>query len=308
MTTDLRTESKPAHAPGGTSLLSAHDFAWVDGLPGGVRADAAAVAAQLDGVGRLGVAYSGGVDSAVLLAVAVRTLGAERAPGLLAVSASLARDELRLARATADEIGAQLVEFETHEGDNPDYQRNDADRCFHCKDEMFTVIDGQLVGRLGLDAVAYGENADDAARPDRPGAQAATNHRVLRPLAVAGLTKARVRALARALGLSVADKPAAPCLASRIPHGQEVTPLKLKQIEEAEEVLRGLGFTDGRVRHHGDIARIEVPVAEIALFADDAVRAAALAGIRRAGFPHVSVDLAGIQSGAFTLQVIRARG
>ena len=311
-TTDLRSENTSARALADADVSSQRNDGrggrWVEGLSADVREDALRISAQLAGVGRVGIAYSGGVDSAVLLAVAVRTLGADRAPGLLAVSASLARDELRLARATAGEIGAQLVEFETHEGDNPDYQRNDVDRCFHCKDEMFTVIDGQLVGRLKLDAVAYGENADDAVRPDRPGAQAATNHQVLRPLAAAGLTKQRVRSLARALGLSVADKPAAPCLASRIPHGQEVTPTKLKQIERAEEVLRELGFTDGRVRHHGDIARIEVPVAEIARFADDTLRAAVLDGVRRAGFPHVGVDLAGIQSGAFTLQVIRTRG
>jgi uncharacterized protein len=143
------------------------------------------------------------------------------------------------------------------------------------------------------------------ARIDRPGARAATEHAVLRPLADAGLTKRRVRALAHALGLSVADKPAAPCLASRIPHGQEVTPAKLKQVEAGEEALRDLGFTDSRVRHHGDIARIEVPAAELALFADAERRDAVLARLRAAGFAYVTVDLAGLQSGAFTLQVLR---
>ena len=128
---------------------------------------------------------------------------------------------------------------------------------------------------------------------------------MLRPLAEAGLTKRRVRDLARALGLSVADKPAAPCLASRIPHGQEVTPAKLKQVEAGEEALREAGFTDARVRLHGDIARIEVPVAELALFADTDRRDAVLAALRSAGFPYVTVDLAGLQSGAFTLQVLR---
>lgn len=274
-------------------------------LPAAERADAEAVARLLPASGRLGVAYSGGVDSAVLLAVAVRALGPDGALGLLAVSDSLARDELRRARETAAEMGARLVEFETHEGDNPAYRANDVDRCFHCKDEMFSVIDERLVAELDLAAVAYGENADDAARIDRPGAQAATNHAVLRPLADAGLTKRRVRDLARALGLSVADKPAAPCLASRIPHGQEVTPAKLKQVEAGEEALREAGFTDARVRHHGDIARIEVPAAELALFADAGRRDAVLAALRSAGFPYVTVDLAGLQSGAFTLQVLR---
>lgn len=279
-----------------------------DGLSGQPLADALAVAAHLPGSGRLGIAYSGGVDSAVLLAVAVRALGPERALGLLAVSDSLARDEHNLARETAAEIGALVIEFETHEGDNPAYRANDVDRCFHCKDEMFTVIDTRLVAELDLAAVAYGENADDAARIDRPGAQAATNHAVLRPLAEAGLTKRRVRDLARALGLSVADKPAAPCLASRIPHGQEVTPEKLKQVEAGEEALREAGFGDARVRHHGDIARIEVPAAELALFADAERREAVLKALRAAGFPYVTVDLAGLQSGAFTLQVLTRRG
>ena len=274
-------------------------------LPDAERADAAVVAALIAGVGRLGVAYSGGVDSAVLLAVATRALGRENAVGLLAVSDSLASDEHALARTTAEQMGAQLVEFATHEGDNPAYRANDADRCFHCKDELFTRIADDIVVDHRLDAVAYGENADDAVRIDRPGARAATDHAVLRPLADAGLTKPRVRALARALGLAVADKPAAPCLASRIPHGQEVTPIKLRQVDEAESALRRHGFTDSRVRHHGDIARIEVPVAELARFADDGVRAAVLAEVRAAGFPYVTLDLAGIQSGAFTLQVLR---
>jgi len=155
-----------------------------------------------------------------------------------------------------------------------------------------------------LDAVAYGENADDAKRLDRPGAEAATRHRVLRPLAQAGITKARVRALAHDLGLSVADKPAAPCLASRIPHGEQVTPEKLRQVETAEQVLRDLGFSDSRVRHHGKIARIEVPLAEIGRFADDTVREQALRAIRASGFAYVTIDLAGMQSGAFTMQII----
>ncbi|MDO5535191.1 MAG: ATP-dependent sacrificial sulfur transferase LarE [Propionibacteriaceae bacterium] len=275
------------------------------GLAGEPLADALAVAAHLPSQGRVGIAFSGGVDSAVLLAVAVRARGRADAVGLLAVSDSLARAELAGARATAAEIGADLIEFATREGELPAYRANGVDRCFHCKDEMFTVIDTDLVERHGLAAVAYGENADDAARIDRPGAGAATAHAVLRPLATAGLSKPRVRNLARALGLSVADKPAAPCLASRIPHGQEVTPAKLKQVEAGEEALREAGFTDARVRHHGDIARIEVPADEIALFADPDRRTGVLARLREAGFGHVTVDLAGLQSGAFTLQVLR---
>lgn len=275
-----------------------------DDLSTATRADAEAVADALSDVKRLGVAYSGGVDSAVLLALSVRVLGRDRALGLLADSPSLARHELQIARSVAAQLGADVVEFATHEGDRPQYRANGADRCFYCKDELFTVISETLAEDLLLDAVAYGENADDAKRLDRPGAEAATRHRVLRPLAQAGITKARVRALAHDLGLSVADKPAAPCLASRIPHGEQVTPEKLRQVETAEQVLRDLGFSDSRVRHHGKIARIEVPLAEIGRFADDTVREQALRAIRASGFAYVTIDLAGMQSGAFTMQII----
>lgn len=268
-------------------------------------ADAESVAAGLAGVGRLGVAFSGGVDSAVLLAVALRALGPDAVVALLAVSPSLAADELVLARRVARDLGAQLVEFATHEGERPAYRANGADRCYHCKTELFERIDAELVAAHALDAVAYGENADDAVAPDRPGARAASEHRVLRPLADAGLTKRRVRALARELGLRVADKPAAPCLASRIPHGEEVTPAKLAQVAAAERALRTLGFSDSRVRHHGAIARLEVPLAELDRFVDDDVRREALRAIRAAGFAHVTVDLAGLQHGAFTLAAVR---
>ena len=207
------------------------------------RVDAEGVAAALAGVGRLGIAFSGGVDSAVLLAVALRALGPERVVALLAVSTSLAADEHVLARQVAADLHANLVEFATREGDRPEYRANGPDRCYHCKAELFERIDAEQVTAHRLDAVAYGENADDAVAPDRPGARAASEHAVLRPLASAGLTKARVRALARALGLRVADKPAAPCLASRIPHGDEVTPEKLAQVEAAERALRCLLYT-----------------------------------------------------------------
>lgn len=263
------------------------------------------VAAHLpapESAGRLGVAYSGGVDSATLLAVAVRRLGAERVVALLGVSASLASTERDLAHRVAADIGARVVEVQTHEQDNPAYAANGPDRCFHCKDELFNRIDDALVAELGLTAVAYGENADDARRPDRPGARAATEHRVLRPLADAGLTKQDVRRLARAYGLAVADKPAAPCLASRVPHHEPVTPEKLRQVEQAEAAIRGLGFSDCRVRHHGAVARLEVPAAELATVVER--RDDVLAAVRAAGFRFVALDLAGIQSGAFTLPLV----
>ncbi|GMA33393.1 ATP-dependent sacrificial sulfur transferase LarE [Litorihabitans aurantiacus] len=270
-------------------------------------ATATATAAHaLAGHAPLGVAFSGGVDSATLLALAVRTLGADAVVAVLGVSSSLATDERTRAHETAASIGARLVEVQTHEGSSAAYRANGPDRCFHCKDELFTRISDDLVAELGLAAVAYGENADDARRPDRPGSRAATQHRVLRPLAEAGMTKAMVRELARALEVPVADKPAAPCLASRIPHFSEVTPEKLAQVDAAETALRRLGFTDSRVRHHGDVARIELPTAELTTAVER--REEVDAAVRAAGFRFAALDLRGIQSGAFTLPLVSVRG
>ena len=273
-------------------------------LTGQAAALAERVTQALGAPERLGVAFSGGVDSSVLLALAARALGPDRTLAILGVSPSLAGDERTAAHDVAAAIGVPLVELETHEGDNPLYRANGPDRCFHCKDELFARISDDVAERHRLTAVAYGENADDARRPDRPGAQAATNHQVLRPLADAGLSKADVRMVARALGLASADKPAAPCLASRIPHFEEVTPAKLRQVDRAESAVRGLGFTDARVRHHGEIARLELPVADLPRAVSPEVRDALLAAVKSAGFRFVSLDLAGIQSGAFTLPLV----
>lgn len=262
------------------------------------------VADDLAGVRRLGVAFSGGVDSSVLLALAVRVLGADQVVAVLGVSPSLAASERRAAHVVADQIGAEVVEIETAEGDRAAYRANGPDRCFHCKDELFATIDAGVARSLDLDAIAYGENADDVRRPDRPGARAATEHDVRRPLAAAGLTKADVRAIARELGLDVADKPASPCLASRIPHFEEVTPEKLAQIDRAEEALRDLGLGDLRVRHHGDIARLELTLDDLTRIAVDPLRSQVLGAVRGAGFRYVTLDLAGMQSGAFTLPLV----
>ncbi len=266
----------------------------------------AAIAASLDGVGRLGVAYSGGVDSAVVLAAAVRILGADRVVPILGRSASLATREREQAHAVAAVIGVAVVEVDTYEMDNEAYRANGPDRCFHCKDELFTRISDEVVDAHALDAVAYGENADDARRPDRPGAQAATNHRVLRPLADAGLAKAEVRALARAWSLPCADKPAAPCLASRIPHFLEVTPHKLGQVDRAEAALHALGLQELRVRHHGDLARVELGPLDLTAIETPGLRARVEAAVRAVGFDEVVIDPAGLQSGAFTLTALRA--
>ncbi len=274
----------------------------VPGLTGQAAEAVATVARALAGHRPLGVAYSGGVDSATLLALAVHTLGADDVVAVLGISPSLATDERTAAHETARVIGARVVEIETHEADSPAYRANGPDRCFHCKDELFTRISDELVAELGLAAVAYGENADDAKRPDRPGSQAATNHRVLRPLAEAGMSKAMVREVARALRLPVADKPAAPCLPSRIPHFEEVTPEKLRQVDRAEAGLRRLGFTDSRVRHHGDVARIELLPAELGTAVERREEVDRV--VRDAGFRFAALDLRGIQSGAFTLPLV----
>ncbi|MEO9151782.1 MAG: ATP-dependent sacrificial sulfur transferase LarE [Lapillicoccus sp.] len=265
----------------------------------------AQVAALLEPVTRLGVAFSGGVDSSLLLALAVRAVGPTRVVAVLGVSPSLAEDERRIAHDVARVIGAPLVEVSTHEGENPAYRANGPDRCFHCKDELFTRISDEVVTRHGLTAIAYGENADDARRPDRPGARAATDHAVLRPLADLGLTKADVRLLARELGLPNADKPAAPCLASRIPHFSEVDPTKLGQIESAERGLRALGLGDLRVRHHGEVARLELAADDLERAVQPDLRDRVVAAVRDAGFTFVALDLAGIQSGAFTLPLVQ---
>jgi uncharacterized protein len=255
---------------------------------------------------RIGVAYSGGVDSATLLALAVRALGAPNVLAILGVSPSLAADERTQAHEVAAFIGASVLEVRTHEGDSATYRRNGPDRCFHCKDELFTRIDDEVVQQHRLDAIGYGENADDSHRPDRPGSRAATQHLVLRPLADAGLDKAAIRRVASALSLPCADKPAAPCLASRIPHFEEVTPEKLAQVESAEAGLRALGFTDCRVRHHGDVARLELASDDLARATSPELREAVRSAVTAAGFRFVAVDLAGIQSGAFTLPLVAA--
>lgn len=264
----------------------------------------ALVSAELQGLGRLGVAFSGGVDSSVLLALAARVLGPSHVVALLGVSPSLAAAERRGAHRVAEQLGVRVIEVETHEGDRTAYRANGPDRCYHCKDELFATIHAGVASAHGLEAIAYGENADDVRRPDRPGARAATEHAVRRPLAAAGLSKADVRAIAHELGLDVADKPASPCLASRIPHFAEVTPEKLAQIDQAEEALRDLGLGDLRVRHHGDIARLELTAEQLPAIASDPLRSEVLRAVRAAGFRYVTLDLAGLQSGAFTLPLV----
>jgi uncharacterized protein len=250
---------------------------------------------MLAGRGRLLVAYSGGVDSAFLAWMAHRVLGAEML-ALIADSASLARTHLEDALAFARESGIPIEVVATQELENPAYVRNDATRCFHCKDELFTVLERYREAR-GFDAIAYGVNTDDAG-DFRPGQEAARQHHVLAPLLEAGLNKAEIRELARRAELRVWDKPASACLSSRVEYGRAVTPEALSVIERGEDALRAMGFRQVRVRHHGEIVRIEIAREELprALTAEMAREFTSV--FNQLGFKFVTLDLEGFRSGS----------
>jgi uncharacterized protein len=254
-----------------------------------------ALEARLAGLGSLMVAYSGGVDSAFLAATAHRVLG-DRMLAVLADSPSLARRDMEQACAFAQSIQMPLQVVATDELDRPEYQRNDANRCFHCKDELFVVMES-LGAKLGFTHIAYGMNADDT-RDFRPGQRAAEQHAVLAPLAEAGLTKQEVRALAKAAGYSLWDRPAAPCLASRVEYGRLVTREVLDQVERAEEGLRVLGFREFRVRHHGDLARVEIARTELPRALSMEMLDGITAALKQAGYQYVTLDCTGFRTGS----------
>jgi len=241
------------------------------------------------------VAYSGGVDSAYLAWAAHRILG-DRMLAIIADSASLARSHYHDALTFAQEQSIPIHTIQTTELNREAYAVNGADRCFHCKDELFTVLEAERQ-RLGFHTVAYGLNLDDKA-DFRPGQQAAVAHHVTAPLAEAGLTKADIRALAQQADLRVWDKPASACLSSRIEYGRRVTPEALRMVEEAEESLRALGLVRFRVRHHGNIARIEIAEEEMATALDPALFRKMSKAVRAAGFHYVAVDCDGYRSGS----------
>ena len=249
----------------------------------------------LAGHARLLVAYSGGVDSAFLAWTAHQVLGGQML-AVIADSASLARTHLEDALAFAREGGIPVEVVETRELENPAYTRNDSMRCFHCKDELFTVLERYREAR-GFDAIAYGVNADDEG-DFRPGQQAALQHHVLAPLLEAGLNKAEIRELARQADLRVWDKPASACLSSRMEYGRAVTPEALSVIERGEDALRAMGFRQFRVRHHGEIVRIEIAREELprALSAEMAREFTVV--FKGLGFKFVTLDLEGFRSGS----------
>jgi len=246
-------------------------------------------------LGRLLVAYSGGVDSAFLAWAAHRTLG-DKMLAVIADSASLARTHLADAIAFANEQGFPLEVINTSELDRPDYVRNDGQRCFQCKDELFAVME-KLRAERGFDAIAYGVNLDDQG-DFRPGQQAAKLHHVAAPLLSAGLTKQDIREMAREAGLRVWDKPASACLSSRIEYGRPVTREALDVVERGEDAIRALGFRQFRVRHHGDIVRIEIDREELERALNPAAAAQFTTIFKRLGFKFVTLDLEGFRSGS----------
>ena len=250
---------------------------------------------HLRSLGRVLVAYSGGVDSA-FLAWAARCFLGENMLAVLADSPSLARSQMHDAVAFAQEQGIPLTILQTAEMERPEYRRNDGARCFHCKDELFTVMEEFRV-RQGFDCIAYGINADDQG-DYRPGQQAAREHGVAAPLLDAGLSKQDIRNLAREAGLRIWDKPASACLSSRIEYGRAVTPEALQVVEQGEEALRALGFRQFRVRHHGDIVRLEIAREELprALSPDMAAEFTRI--FKALGFSYVTLDLEGFRSGS----------
>lgn len=266
-----------------------------DPLPPNLLMKRQALDGRLREIGRLMVAYSGGIDSAFLAYAAHQVLGPEML-AVIADSPSLSRAHLRDAVEFAEQQGIPLRVVDTNELENPDYAKNDGTRCFHCKDELFKVMES-VGGPLRFSNVAYGMNLDDLG-DFRPGQRAAANHSVLAPLAEADLTKEDIRALARQAGLRIWDKPASACLSSRIAYGLPVTRETLDSIEKGEEILFAMGFRQFRVRHHGELVRIEVAREELSRMLSLSMFAEASAALKRLGYKYVTLDLEGYRSGS----------
>lgn len=264
-------------------------------LPAEVAAKEVQLRAELRQFRSMLVAYSGGVDSAYLAWVVHKEL-ANNMLAVIADSPSLARTQLADAIAFANEQSIPLEIISTAELDRPEYARNDGQRCYHCKDELFSVME-QVRDQRGYDAIAYGINLDDEG-DFRPGQKAARQHAVAAPLLQAGLSKQEVRDLARAAGLRIWDKPSSACLSSRIEYGRPVTREALDIVERGEEAIRALGFRQFRVRHHGDIVRIEIARDELQRALDPGMAAQFTAIFKALGFRFVTLDLEGFRSGS----------
>jgi len=257
----------------------------------------------LRGLSSVAVAFSGGIDSTVVAKAAHLALGA-RAMAVTADSPSVPRSELEDAQRLARQIGIRHQIVATEEFQDADYVRNDGTRCYYCKSELYSRIE-TLLPDLGMAVICSGANLDDLG-DYRPGLKAAAEHAVRHPLQEAGCTKVDVRALARAWDLPTWDKPASPCLSSRLAPGVQVTPERTGQVEAAEVYLRSLGYRECRVRlHEGELARIEVPAAELARLADPAIRESLVRKLKELGFQYVTLDLEGFRSGSLTALVSR---
>lgn len=254
-----------------------------------------ALHAELRRHDRMAVAYSGGVDSAYLAWEAYQVLGANMV-AVIADSPSLPRTHLAFAMNFAQQHGIPLRVVQTSEMDRAEYVRNDGERCFHCKDELFLTME-HMLSETGIRTIAYGRNRDDSGE-FRPGQRAAANHHAVSPLADAALGKAEIRALAQRFGLEVWDRPASACLSSRLEYGRPVTAEALRQVEEAEEALLALGFRQLRVRHHGELARIEIERGELAKALSLDALSAMTAAVKAAGFTYVTLDTEGYRSGS----------
>ncbi len=241
------------------------------------------------------VAYSGGVDSALLLKVAHDVLGA-RAMGAIAASPAYAAEETQEALAVAEQMGIPVITLETHELEDERYAANDFNRCYYCKTELFTQLE-PLAKQYNLHHIAYGVNKDDDG-DFRPGQRAAREFSVRGPLKEAGMGKREIRAVARLLGVPVWDKPAMACFSSRIPYGSKVDVTSLRMIYKAEKLLRELGFRQVRVRHHDKIARIEVERSELPRLIEDELSRVVTDGLRKIGYTYVTVDLLGYRTGS----------
>jgi uncharacterized protein len=245
---------------------------------------------------RVAVAFSAGADSTLVLKVALDTLGPQNVIAATGDSDSLARAEFDEARRLAERLGARHVVLKTDEFDNENYLANPENRCYFCKTTLYAHLQS-YIGEHGIKAVVNGINADDHS-DWRPGIEAAKEHNVRAPVAEAGITKAEVRTLSEWLGLPTFDKPASPCLSSRVQYGEQITPEKLRMIERAEALLKSLGFRECRVRHHENLARIEVPLEDIAKILAPETRARIDACFREFGYTYVTVDLRGFRSGS----------